>query len=131
MHPEKSDPYWHSPTYDAIRASYKGVHVPAMLLGRAYDFFLPGMLTTFRALPTRSQSLMILGPGEHGGAPGDLKVKHPHRRYFADTLAWFDHFLKGKPLPARLAPGFEVYINGADRWQHYADWPQEIGRAHV
>lgn len=123
MHPERSDPYWHSPTYEAIHDSYKGVRVPVMMIGRSYDFFLPGMLDTFRKLPTHAQSLMYVGPGEHGGAPGDLKVNHPNRHYFADTIAWFDHFLKDKPLPAALAPGYEVYINGADRWQHYADWP--------
>ncbi|MEI9994318.1 MAG: CocE/NonD family hydrolase [Rhizomicrobium sp.] len=123
LHPEKGDAYWHSPTYDAIRESYKGVHVPVLMFGRSYDFFLPGMLDTFRRLPTRAQSVLYLGPGEHGGAPGDLKVDHPNRRYFADIIAWFDHFLKDKPLPASLAPGYHVYVNGADRWQHYADWP--------
>jgi putative CocE/NonD family hydrolase len=123
LHPEKSDPYWHSATYDAIRDSYKGVHVPVLMLARSYDFFLPGMLDTFRKLPTRAQSTLYLGPGEHGGAPGDLKIGHPNKRYFTNMLAWFDHFLKGKPLPDDLKPGYIVYINGADRWQHYDEWP--------
>ncbi len=123
LHPERDDPYWHSPTYGAIHDSYRGVHVPVMMVARSYDFFLPGMLETFRHLPMHTQSVLYLGPGEHGGAPGDLKVDHPNRHYFADTIAWFDHFLMDKPLPASLAPGYDVYINGADRWQHYADWP--------
>jgi len=123
IHPEGDDPYWHSQTYDAIRDSYKGVHVPVLLLARSYDFFLPGMLETFRKLPTHDQSVLFLGPGEHGSAPGDLKVDSPNKHYYANTLAWFDHFLKGKPLPDALKPGYDVYINGADRWQHYAQWP--------
>lgn len=123
MHPEPGDPYWHSPIYEAIHNSYKGVHVPVLMLGRTYDFFLPGMLETYRKLPTRDESVMYIGPGEHGGAVGDQKVEHPNKHYFADTFAWLDHFLKGKPLPDSLKPGYIVYINGADRWQHYAEWP--------
>jgi putative CocE/NonD family hydrolase len=123
LHPEKSDPYWHSPEYDAIRDSYKSVHVPVMLTDRWFDWFLPGVLRTYQGLPTKGQSVMVIGPGEHGGAVGDQKVEHPDTLRFANSLAWFDHYLKGKPLPDRLRPGYLVYDNGADRWQHHAAWP--------
>jgi putative CocE/NonD family hydrolase len=124
LHPEKSDPYWHSPEYDAIRDSYKGVRVPVMLTDRWYDWFLPGVLKTFQDLPTRDRSLLVIEPGEHGGALGDQKVGHPNDHRFLDSLAWFDHFLKGKPLPDTLRPGYIVYDNGADRWLHHETWPE-------
>jgi putative CocE/NonD family hydrolase len=122
-HPQKDDPYWHSPNYEAIRASYKGVHVPVMITERWYDFFLPGTLKVFEALPTRDQSLMVIEPGDHAAVTGDLKVTAKNGYRFADTLAWFDHFLKGTPLPHHLRPGYVVYVNGADRWEHIDHWP--------
>ncbi len=122
-HAEKADPYWHSPAYDAIRDSYKGVHVPVLITERWYDFFLPGTLKVFEALPTRSQSLMVIEPGDHAAVTGDLKVTAKNGHRFADTLAWFDHYLKGTPLPERLRPGYTLYVNGADRWEHVDQWP--------
>lgn len=123
LHPEPADPYWHSAVYDAIRQSYLGLHAPVLLIGRNNDFFTPEMLAEFNAMPSRAESLFIFGPGDHGGDPGVLPVKHPHSRYFANNLGWFDHFLKDKPLPADLQPGYRVYINGADAWQRYDTWP--------
>lgn len=125
QHPERDDPYWRSARYETIRNAHLGVHVPVMVLARNNDFFLPGMFTDFETLPTRSQSVFIFGPGDHGGAPGALKVKRPHSRYFADTLAWFDHFLKDAPRPQNLAPGYSVYVNGSDQWRHYDQWPRQ------
>jgi len=123
MHPEKSDPYWQSPAYAAIRDSYKSIQVPVMITERWYDFFLPGTLKTFESLPTRGQSRMVVEPGDHAANPGDLKVtaKNEHRSW--DTLAWFDHFLKGTPLPDSLRPGYTIYVNGADRWEDLSSWP--------
>jgi putative CocE/NonD family hydrolase len=67
---------------------------------------------------------MVIEPGEHGGDVADQKVGHPNTHRFADTLAWFDHYLKGAPLPEALRPGYIVYDNGADRWTHHDQWPQ-------
>jgi len=123
MHPEKGDPYWHSPAYEAIRDSYEGVRVPVLITERWYDFFLPGTLKAFEGLPMRDQSLMVIEPGDHAAVTGALKVTAKNGHRFADTLAWFDHFLKGTPLPASLAPGYTIYVNGADRFEHLRAWP--------
>jgi len=69
MHPEKSDPYWHSPTYDAIRDSYKGVQVPVMITERWYDFFLPGTLRTFESLRRAIRALWSSSPATTAPTP--------------------------------------------------------------
>jgi uncharacterized protein len=127
VHPEKADPYWQSPVYQAIRYSYRKVGIPVMITERWYDFFLPGTLKMFEGLPTRDQSLMVIEPGDHAAVTGGLKVTAKNGHRFADTLAWFDHFLKGAPLPERLRPGYTIYVNGADRWEHVASWPPQAG----
>jgi putative CocE/NonD family hydrolase len=92
------------------------------MIGFANDFFQPGMLRTYDELPTREQSVMMVGPGNHGGE-AEAEIEGSYTRDYADTLAWFDHYLRGKPLPERLRPGVNVFEHGANRWRHYARWP--------
>lgn len=122
LHPDPDDLYWQSPDYVALREAHKKVRVPVFMIGFANDFFQPGMLRTYDELPTRDQSVMMVGPGNHGGQAED-EIKGSYTRDYADTLAWFDHYLRDKPLPARLKPGVNVFEHGANRWRHYARWP--------
>lgn len=122
LHPDIDDPYWQSADYVALREAHRKVGVPVFMIGYANDFFQPGMLRTYDELPTRGQSVMIVGPGNHGGEPED-EIKGSYTRDYADTLAWFDHHLRGKPLPERLRSGVNVFEHGANRWRHYARWP--------
>lgn len=123
LHPEKDDPYWQSPEYVALRAAHKNLQIPVFMIGYANDFFLPGMLQTYEELPTRDQSVFIIGPGNHGGQE-DPEVEGSYTRDYADTLAWFDHYLRGAPLPKHLRPGVNVFIHGENVWRHFARWPQ-------
>ena len=121
-HPDRDDTYWQSPEYVALREAHLKVKVPVLMTGFANDFFLPGMLRTYEELPTRSQSVFLIGPGNHGGQE-DPEVQGSYKDGYVDTLAWFDHYLRGEPLPARLRPGVTVFVHGANSWQHFERWP--------
>lgn len=121
-HPDADDPYWQSADYVSLREAHRKVAVPVFMIGFANDFFQPGMLRTYDELPTRARSVMVVGPGNHGGQAED-EIEGSYTRDYADTLAWFDHYLRDRPLPARLQPGVHVFEHGANRWRHYARWP--------
>lgn len=122
LHPDRSDPYWQSEDYVALRDAYRKVTKPVLMIGYANDFFQPGMLRTYDLLPSRDRSVMIVGPGNHGGQ-AEPEIEGAYTGDYADTLAWFDHHLRGKPLPERLRPGVQVFEHGANRWRRYERWP--------
>lgn len=133
MHPERSDAYWQSPEYAALRDSHLGLRVPVLMVARSNDFFLAGMARIFEALPKRDRSTFILAPGDHGGATGAATVRQRYRRYLADVIGWLDHHLCEAPLPAELRPGYRLYVNGADTWRYDETWPQpaEVETLHL
>lgn len=122
LHPDKDDAYWQSQDYVALREAYSKVGVPVFMIGYANDFFLPGMLKTYSELPTRDQSHLLIGPGNHGGQP-DPEVDGAYTQEYADTLAWFDHHLQGAPLPERLRPGVTMFVHGENAWRKFDTWP--------
>lgn len=122
QNPDKDSAYWQSPEYVALREAHKKVQVPVFMIGYANDFFMPGMIQTYEELPTRSSSVFVIGPGNHGGRP-DKEVEGSYTQDYADTIAWFDHHLRGEPLPERLRPGVKVFVHGANSWQHFERWP--------
>jgi putative CocE/NonD family hydrolase len=122
-HPEPDDPYWQQPYYTQLRQSHKALRVPAFLVARWHDFFLEGMLDRFPELPARSDSLLMISPGDHGGQTNDLPYRNKVEHEFANSVAWLDHHLKGAPLPENLKPGYLYYLNGADYWTHADRWP--------
>lgn len=123
LHPERDDPYWRQDFYRHYRDAHRSLDRPALLIGRWQDFFLDGMLERFDELPRREESVFVIQPGEHGGATNDLPYPDPAHQDFGVTLQWFDHHLKGAPLPETLQPGFLVYQIGADHWAHTPSWP--------
>lgn len=123
LHPDRDDPYWQSPAYVALREAHRSVRVPVFMIGYANDFFLSGMIRTYEELPTRDQSVFIIGPGNHGGQ-ADPEIEGSYTRDYADTLAWFDHHLRGVPLPEHLRPGVQVFVHGDNSWRHFPRWPE-------
>lgn len=124
LHPDKDDPYWQASEYVALRDAHRNVRVPVLMIGYANDFFLPGMLRTYEELPTRDRSVLMIGPGNHGGQ-ADEEIDGTYTRDYADTLAWFDHYLRDVPLPEHLRPGVNVFVHGANAWRHFDRWPQQ------
>jgi putative CocE/NonD family hydrolase len=122
-HPDITDAYWQQPFYQQLRNAYKAVHVPVLWIARWHDFFLEGTLQQFPALPMHSESVLLIQPGEHAGKTNKLHYKHRDFQEFEVTLAWLDHYLKGKPLPERLQHRVIYFENGQDRWQSADRWP--------
>jgi putative CocE/NonD family hydrolase len=114
----------------ALREAHRKVQVPVFMIGFANDFFLPGMLRTYEELPTRDKSLLVIGPGNHGGQK-DPEVQGSYKGDYTDTLAWLDHHLRGEPLPERLRPGVNVFVHGVDSWQHFGRWPAATTQPRV
>ena len=124
LHPDRDDPYWQSPEYVALRQAHNNVGVPVLMIGYMNDFFLPGMLMTFDELPTRDESVLIIGPGNHGGQ-AEPEVDGAYTDDYVDTLAWFDHHLRDAPLPDNLKAGVRVFIHGENKWRDFETWPRE------
>lgn len=122
-HPDIADPYWQQPFYQQMRNAYKAVPVPVLWIARWHDFFLDGTLQQFPALPTHSDSVLVIQPGEHAGKTNQLPYEHKDFQEFEITLAWLDHYLRGALLPERLRQRVIYFENGADRWQTADRWP--------
>jgi putative CocE/NonD family hydrolase len=121
--------YWKSLSADA---SLCDIEIPCLHMGGWYDIFLSSTLKTYEALngfaaddPARAQFLTV-GPWQHVpwsrlngsmdyGADGDN---------CADELqiAWFDHWLKDKPL-GRETAAVRYFLIGADKWDSDTAWP--------
>jgi len=126
LHPEKSDPYWNSETYRAIRNSYKSIDVPVLVTGAWHDFFIGLQLDMFEKLPTRNNSLMIVRQGDHGMDVGDLNIDanlfERFGEFIQQTLVWLNHHLKGQALTGPNS-GYLLHMNQDDQWVHKNQWP--------
>jgi putative CocE/NonD family hydrolase len=122
-HPDIADPYWQQPFYQQLRNAYKAVNVPVLWIARWHDFFLEGTLQEFPALPTHSDSLLLIQPGEHAGKTNQLPYEHKDFQELEVTVAWLQHYLQGMPLPDRLQHRVIYFENGRDRWQASDSWP--------
>jgi putative CocE/NonD family hydrolase len=126
-HPTNDD-YWRR---WSIEANYGRLTVPALHVGGWYDVFLSGTVENFLGLRERAGSeaaraaqKLLIGPWMHipwspltatGEGPGPIVVDDLQ-------LRWFDQFLKGEETGVLEAP-VTLYVQGADEWRDYADWP--------
>jgi uncharacterized protein len=117
-------------------AEMAAVTVPALTLTGTADNAHRGALAYHQRLlevapaALAAASRLVIGPWRHDGArepavmadePGGEAVAAPGTpRAVADhiTLGWFDHVLKGKPLPASLSKPVNIYIQGMEEWVH-------------
>ena len=104
-----------------------------------YDAFLNGALRNFNGvrekgatdLARRSQRIVI-GPWEHLGWGRPDSPVSPRLKAIgpvADspvnelTIAWFDHFLKGRDNGVEAGPRVDYFVMGENRWHSAAQWP--------
>jgi len=99
------------------------------LLGAFHHY--EGMMA---ASPAREQQRLIVGPWSH------FNSRNPHSSYAEVEcgpeaalemddihLAWFDHWLKGKPSGAMQTAPARLFETGTNRWREEDRWPLATG----
>ena len=126
-HPDY-DGYWQAmvPYGD----DFARIRIPVLSITGYYDDGQISALQYFREhyrhLPDADHRLLI-GPYDHFGTQANVKAMEL-RGYSVDPIAqfdtdaitfqWFDHVLKGAPLPPLLADRVNYQLMGANRWGH-------------
>ena len=124
--PEEKEDAWQRGFWKEYEEQAKKLNLPILLQCGWFDLFCQSELDTWRMLPdeTRKKSLCLVGPWDHYGFTNHVLPYKDEDRYgvmqIKTAIAWFDHFLKGKPLTLQTG-GMEVYCIGEDTWKFYPD----------
>jgi putative CocE/NonD family hydrolase len=113
-HDDPADPFWRpiQNGYDMAR-----ITAPVSLVGGWSDIFIPCQARDFKAMRTQGKATRLtLGPWTHSNFRG---VGEGIR----DALEWFDIHLRGHPHPAEALDRIRVWVNGADEWREFREWP--------
>ena len=108
-------------------AQLKKCDLPMLHIGGWFDSLLTGTLGLWKhmAKSGKPQRLKI-GPWTHlpwGRKVGERDFGAAAARGMDQVqLGWFDHWLKGAPLPE--APTVELFEMGGDRWRGFSAWPE-------
>ncbi|MGE0170372.1 CocE/NonD family hydrolase [Nocardioides sp.] len=131
-HPSR-DHYWAAGSVDG---KYDHVRVPALHTGGLYDCFIQGTLRNYVGLRqgaatkfARENQRLILTPWGHIATPTDLvgdlwlgpEANFDNAALPAETQAWMDTFLKGKPADGQAR--VKVFVMGSNTWRTSSDWP--------
>lgn len=136
-----NDEYWKK---WAPNQHYPRIDLPVLHFEGWYDAFLRGGLENFTGMSqqapspfARDNQHVVIGPWDHVGweRPGSkpapmLKPPHPNAPgpnanspINAMTLAWWDHFLKGRDNGIDRTAKVHYYQMGANRWRSAGAWP--------
>ncbi|HTR29605.1 MAG TPA: CocE/NonD family hydrolase [Puia sp.] len=124
------DSYWSSMIPN--RTDFARIHIPILTITGYYDDDQRGALYYFdqhHRYDPKAEHYLLIGPYDHGGVqgyPADPPVNL--FGYHIDSVAqvsimdvvfqWFDHVLKGGPLPDLLQDRINVEVMGDNRWRH-------------
>jgi putative CocE/NonD family hydrolase len=127
------------PSYDRyweplnLEARADEMDVPALNIGGWYDVFLRSTIGSYSTMKEQAMSerarkgqRMIIGPWPHGWnartVTGEVDFGGAALiNEEALMLEWFDHHLKGKPMPER-AP-IMLFVMGRNEWREEQEWP--------
>jgi uncharacterized protein len=99
-----------------------------------YDMFEGPQLKDFNKLikegkGNAGQSILVIGPWAHGSNKGDGSVdfgdsqKQKEVMGAKQTLAWFDHWLKGAGNEVSGWPKVKIFVMGDNAWRDEKEWP--------
>jgi putative CocE/NonD family hydrolase len=130
------DSYWQAFN---IQTRYDKVAVPVLAFEGWYDAFVNGALRNFNGVQAkgatelaRRNQRIVIGPWEHLGWGRPESPISPRLKAIgpvADspvndlTIAWFDHFLKGKDNGVAEGPRVDYFVMGENRWHVARQWP--------
>lgn len=135
-HPDY-DAYWQAmvPYGD----DYTRITIPVLSVTGYYDDGQISALEYFRQHTARvpgADHRLLIGPYDHFGSQAPVKAMEL-RGYTVDPVAqfdtqgitfqWFDHVLRGAPLPALLSDRVNYQLMGANRWGHAASLDAAAG----
>jgi putative CocE/NonD family hydrolase len=111
---ETDDEWWQAIDY---RGSAVSLETPVNLVGGWHDLFLPAQLADFLARQAAGRATRLtVGPWNHTSfGMGLLSTRQ--------AFAWFEHHLKGKPLPDHDDPPVTLMLGGADVTIQAETWP--------
>lgn len=127
------------PSYDAywrpldLEARADEMSVPALNIGGWYDVFLRSTIGSYVTMSNeaktelaRENQRLIIGPWPHGwnrsSKNGDLDFGEASLIDVNELyIEWFDHWLKGEPLPEK-AP-IKLFVMGRNEWKEAYEWP--------
>lgn len=129
QHPDY-DAYWQAMV--PYGEDFARIRIPVLSLTGYYDDGQISALQYYREhirhVPDADHRLLI-GPYDHFGTQAQVKAMElrgypvdPVAQFDTDaiTFQWFDHVLRGAPLPPLLAGKVNYQLMGADRWGHAA-----------
>jgi uncharacterized protein len=116
------DSFWRS---ISVREKLTRMRVPVFAAGGWYDNYAQSDLEAFAILRSLGRTAhIVIGPWGHNmsekvnGIDLGPAASFPVRTY---QYQWFDHWLKGKEMPA--FPPARIYVTGENAWHDEDDWP--------
>jgi uncharacterized protein len=112
QHACPGDEFWAGADHD--RADLARLPPVSMVTGW-WDLFVPLQLRDYAAIRAAGGTARItVGPWAHG-EPGEI------RAITREDIAWLEHHLRGGPPPP--GPPVRVFLQKADRWLEFGQWP--------
>ena len=125
-------PYWHD--IQSLPEHYANMDLGVLLIGGNYDLGV-GTLVAWKGLeasaPNPSQRHMLIGPWTHGqsyhaGVTENALLKFGDQALVdmdALRIAFFDHYLKGKPSHDSLPNRVKLFVTGSNVWREFDAFP--------
>ncbi|GAB3309503.1 CocE/NonD family hydrolase [Epidermidibacterium keratini] len=120
---QRRDDYWR---HGSVCEDYSAIDVPILAVGGLYDEY---RTTLFRLLDNLSSPVRaLLGPWSHNyphqGVPG------PAIDFIAESIRWWDHWMKGRDTGADQLPALRAYVPSSappdeDRTERRGRWVAE------
>ncbi len=124
------------PAYDEFwqnmvpyREDFANINIPVLTTTGYFDVDQLGAMYYFKEhykYNPEAEHYLLIGPYSHGGGQsyanktiGDYTIdKSANISIYEVVYEWFDHILKGGPLPAILKDRINYQVMGTDKWRH-------------